>query len=115
METARWSTALLTAGIETPLFYLFGCRRIGNCLWFAFINIMSNLLLNDVLRAAPLELCFWGILLSGEFAVVVLEFALCLCLMPSIRPSGGGKLFLVVLGTNLTSFILGVVWALLLA
>lgn len=115
METARWSTALLTAGIETPLFYLFGYRRIGDCLWFALINIMSNLLLNDVLRAAPLELCFWGMMLSGEFTVVVLEFALCLCLMPSVRPSGNGRLFLAVFCTNLVSFLCGVVWALSLA
>ncbi|MCR5347277.1 MAG: hypothetical protein K6E38_05810 [Fretibacterium sp.] len=114
METARWSTALLTAAIETPLFYLFGCRQVGDCLWFALINVMSNLLLNDTLRVAPLESCFWGILLSGELVAVVLEFALCRCLLSSVRCSGGGKLFLVVLSTNLASFLCGVIWGLLL-
>ena len=113
MEAGRAGIALLTAAIETPLFCLCGYRDMADCLWFAVINIMSNLLLNDFLDAAPLEECFWSIMLTGELAVVALEFALCRCLIPSHRAGGGGRLFLTVLWTNTASFLCGVVWFLL--
>jgi hypothetical protein len=113
MEAGRAGIALLTAAIETPLFYLCGYRYITDCLWFAVINIMSNLLLNAFLDAAPLEECFWGMMLAGELAVVAVEFALCRCLIPPHHAGVRRRLFLTVLWTNTASFLCGVVWFLL--
>ena len=112
MEAGDIEITLLTAAIETPLFALCGYRDIADCLWFAVINIMSNLLLNDFLNAAPLDECFWGIMLAGELAVVAVEFALCCCLIPHSRAVSSRRLFLTVLWTNTASFLCGVAWAL---
>jgi hypothetical protein len=113
MEAGRAGIALLTAAIETPLFYLCGYRDMADCLWFAVINIMSNLLLNGFLDAAPLEECFWGIMIAGELAVAAVEFALCRCLIPPRRAGGGLRLLLTVFWTNTASFLCGVAWAFL--
>ena len=112
-EMVRVEIALLTAAIETPLFYLCGYRDVVDCLWFAVINIMSNILLNDFLHAAPLEKCFWSIMLAGELAVAAVEFALCRCLIPPRRAGSVRRLLLTVLLTNTASFLCGVALALL--
>ena len=102
-----WGTALLTAVIETPLFYLLGYRKIRECMCFAFINIVSNLLLNEFLQSVRISSCWRGILLLSEFIVILLEFTLCSCMLPSALGFGGKKLFFSVVMTNASSFLYG--------
>ena len=111
-ELGLWGAALITIAIETPLFWLAGYRRGRDALAFAAINLMSNLLLNEFVRTLPPHLVwnrFWEIAIPGELVVVALEFCLCRCAVPDAR--GGLRLLLVVFGTNLTSFLAGVLYA----
>ena len=53
--------ALMTVIIEVPLFYLCGYRRFKDCLYFAGVNVVTNLLLNEFLELT--ELSNWQIIL----------------------------------------------------
>lgn len=93
--------ALLTAAIETPLFFLFGFKKFRDLIFFAGINIVSNLLLNGFLDQIDFE---WWILIVSEIFVVILEFSLCTYF---IEPNK--KLFRTIVATNLASLILGLI------
>ena len=93
--------ALLTAAIETPLFFLFGFKKFRDLIFFAGINIVSNLLLNGFLYTIDFE---WWILIVAEIFVVILEFSLCTYFIAPSR-----KLFGTIIATNLSSFILGLI------
>ena len=97
--------ASATVLIETPLFCLLGYRRLRDCLCFAGINVVSNLLLNESLSELWCygEDLFVSGLVLGELLVLLLEFALCRLV---VRGSGR-RLFLVLLATNLASLLCG--------
>lgn len=69
--------ALLTAALETPVFWLCGYRRARQCLWFAGVNILSNLLLNEFLSTQADNAQYGSVVLACEAVVVPLEYALC--------------------------------------
>ena len=98
--------ALLTVAIEVPLFYLLGYRRLYDCLYFAGVNIVSNLLLNECLQYVTDDTWYLCLLLLGECLVVALEFALCVYGIPT----EGKKLFRTLLFTNLASFLAGIAY-----
>ena len=97
--------ALATVVIETPLFWLLGYRRWRECLGFAGINIVSNLLLNESLSALPPAAHYPTALALGELLVLALEFALC---RRMVRGSSA-RLFAVLVTTNATSLLCGFV------
>ena len=98
--------ALLTVVIEVPLFYLLGYRRFRDCIYFAGVNIVTNLLLNEFLQSILDDTWYLFLLLLGECMVIALEFVLCVYGIPSERK----KLFLTILLTNLVSFLVGVAY-----
>ena len=93
--------ALLTAVIETPLFFLFGFKKFRELILFAGVNIASNLLLNGFLYQIDFE---WWILIVSEIFVVILEFSLCTYFIAPSR-----KLFKTLVATNLSSFMIGLI------
>ena len=93
--------ALMTVLIEVPLFFLCDYRRVGDCFYFAGVNVITNLLLNEFLSTIDAEL-YWQVILPAEVIVVLLEFALC-----SYRFADGKKLFKTLCFTNATSFLIG--------
>lgn len=95
--------ALLTAAVEVPLFRLCGYRGLRACALFALVNIVSNLLLNEFLLAHATGGHYGLLVLLGEVAVVLLEYALC-----GYFVAGGGHLLATVLLTNAGSYFLGV-------
>ena len=108
-------TAFFTVIIETPLFWLAGYRALTDCLSFACINIITNIMLNQRLRYIPFppdSLAFWVLLVLGELCVVVLEAAMCSCAMKEV--SGLRKLFITMLFTNAASFIAGLLYVFIL-
>lgn len=98
--------AFLTVAIEVPLFYLLGYRRLRDCIYFAGVNIVTNLLLNEFLQSIMDDTWYLFLLLLGECMVIALEFALCIYGIPT----KGKKLFLTILLTNLASFLAGIVY-----
>ncbi len=94
--------ALITAAIEVPIFFLCGYRRAKDLIYFAAVNVVSNLLLNDFLQGVETDL---PIIFAGEIFVVVLEFVLCSYWIKSARR----KLLKVLILTNATSFFIGVI------
>lgn len=98
--------ALLTVIIEVPLFYLLGYRRLYDCAYFAGVNIITNLLLNECLQFATDDTWYLCLLVVGESMVVALEFALCLY---GLRTEGK-NLFRTLLLTNMASFLVGVIY-----
>lgn len=101
-----WDAALWTAAIETPLFWLLGYRRKTEWLWFAAVNLVSNLLLNEFLSEAPRTLPYAAAVLLGEMFVLLLEFALC---GYAVREKGA-RLFRTLIVTNAASFLAGVLY-----
>ena len=97
--------AVLTAVIETPLFWLCGYRHIGQCAWFMAVNIQTNLLLNEFLATQADALYADWLVVLCELVVVLLEFALC----RSVVPGTAKHLWLTLLTTNLSSYGLGLV------
>lgn len=95
--------ALLTVIIEVPLFYLCGYRRIKDCLYFAGVNVVTNLLLNEFLELT--ELSYWQIILPCEIMVVFLEFVLCSYRFTENRR----KLLGTLIFTNTVSFLAGLI------
>ena len=94
--------ALLTALIEVPLFYMCGWRKLNDCLYFAGVNIVTNLLLNEFLASTDGAL-YWQMILPCEITVIFLEFVLCSYRFVDNRK----KLFGVIVFTNTTSFLTG--------
>ena len=95
--------AFLTVIIEVPLFYLLGYRRFRDCAYFAVVNIVTNLLLNEFLQNITDDAWYLIMLLLGECMVIALEFALCIYGIPTEKK----KLFITLLLTNLVSFLVG--------
>ena len=94
--------ALLTVLIEVPLFYICGWRKFKDCLYFAGVNIITNLLLNEFLASTD-GAQYWQIILPCEITVIFLEFVLCSYRFVDNRK----KLFGVIIFTNTTSFLTG--------
>lgn len=94
--------AFLTVMIEVPLFYLCGYRRPTDCLYFAGMNVVTNLLLNEFLEQIDAAL-YWQIILPCEVFVVILEFVLCTYRFTENH----GKLLRVIIFTNTASFLAG--------
>ena len=97
--------ALLTAAIETPVFWLCGYRRAFQCLCFAGVNIVTNLLLNEGLASQAGLGHYEQAVAVGEALVLAAEFALARC----FTQGSAGRLFLTVAATNLASFLAGIV------
>ena len=110
LESWLWDAALATAVIEMPIFWLCGYRRSVENAWFFVVNIVSNLLLNEFIGAAPRNFPYPAAVLWGEVFVVLLEFALCGYVVEEKR---GANLFRVLLLTNAVSFLAGVVYFML--
>ena len=96
-------TALLTAAIESPLFFLLGFRNANDIILFAGVNIISNLLLNNFLDAIEFS---WNLVAIGEIFVIILEFALCTYFINDRLK----KLFATLIITNLSSFAFGLIF-----
>ncbi len=97
--------ALLTAAVETPVFWLCGYRRAFQCLCFAGVNVATNLLLNECLADQAGLGHYEEAVALGEAAVLACEFALCRYFVPG----GALKLAGTVLAANLASFLAGIV------
>ncbi len=104
--TLLW-TALFTVAIEVPILYCCGYRRRAEWLWFAAVNVMSNLLLNEALLAAD-GASYTICAALGEGLVVALEFALMCYVVQGDR----GRLFRTLLLTNAASLCAGLLWSL---
>ena len=101
-------TAFLTAAIEVPLFYICGYRNVKDCIYFAAVNLVSNLLLNEFLAEVETE-NYWTVVVVCEVFVVILEFALCRYWIKT----DSKRLLKVLIFTNLISFLSGVVYYIL--
>ncbi len=102
--------------IETPLFWLAGYKNLIDCLHFAWINIVSNVMLNQSLYALDIPAHSWGLYIAviiGEVLVVILEFAMSCCIMGSIGKFSLMRLFITILFTNASSFALGLIFMML--
>lgn len=102
-----FSTAILTATIETPLFFLFGYRKVKECLYFFCVNIVSNLLLNEFLYSID-DYIFESVI-AAEIVVILIEFSLCSYFVTPNR-----RLLKILIYTNLTSFLLGMIFFILI-
>ena len=102
LQTDLLTFALLTVLIEVPIFFLCGWRKFTDCTYFAGVNVVTNLLLNEFLSTTDAEL-YWQTVLPAEVVVVILEFVLC-----SYRFGADKKLFKTLTFTNATSFLIGV-------
>ncbi|MCR5813693.1 MAG: hypothetical protein K6G15_04290 [Desulfovibrio sp.] len=102
--------ALITACIETVVFWILGFRNLWSCLWFLQVNLISNLLLNEFLLTQAAQSCYDELVIAGEIVVIGLEFALCRSLLRVSSRRLLGTLLL----TNAASFGAGLVLAPLL-
>lgn len=102
------NTALLTALIETPLFWLAGYKNLTECLYFAFINIITNILLNNYLFSSGRP--SFSLIIFCELVVVVLEAVMCCCAMNCVYKFTFRRLILTMLLTNSVSFLSGIVY-----
>ena len=102
-------TAFLTAAIEVPLFYICGYRNVKDCIYFAAVNLVSNLLLNEFLAEVETE-NYWAVVIVCEIFVVILEFVLCRYWINA----DSKHLLKVLIFTNLVSFLSGVVYYVIL-
>ena len=94
---------LLTMLIEVPLFYACGFRRPRQLLWFAAVNAMSNLLLNEFAVQCAYRSNHGIFAVCCELGVICLEWMLCLC----VFDAEGKKLFKTLLLTNAASYLAG--------
>lgn len=97
--------ALLTAAVETPVFWLCGYRRPRQCLWFAGGNLLSNLLLNEFLAAQACNAPYDCVVPACEAVVVLLEFALC----RYVVDGAARRLWLTLAASNVCSYGVGLV------
>lgn len=95
--------AVLTAVIETPLFYWCGYKKSKYLGAFLCVNIISNLLLNEALPAFTMTADYWLTLAFGEILVVLLEFFLIAYVIEQKR----WQLFKIVCFTNVISLSAG--------
>ena len=112
LEGGLWSNpwllraALLTVLIETPLFYLCGYRRRAEWLWFAAVNVVSNVLLNETLM--DVDVAYYTVCAAlGEALVVATELAL----MAYVVRGDRARLLRTLLLTNAASLCAGLIWA----
>ena len=96
--------ALATACIETMLFWLMGYRSFRQCLYFACVNVVSNLLLNEFLLTQTTHARYDELVEVCEVVVVLLEYAICRTLMPEASTR---HLAVTLLLTNAASYALG--------
>ncbi len=93
--------AFWTIVIEVPLFFLCGYREKKQLLYFAGVNLVSNLMLNGFLETVGDD---YNLAMAiGEVAVVLLEFCLCCYFIKGDRK----KLFRTLVFTNAVSFLAG--------
>ena len=97
----------LTAIIETPLFWLCGYRRPRQYMWFAAVNVISNILLNEYLSTLQDLETYNAAIVPAELLVAALEFFLCLYIVDGKY----GRLLLTVLFTNACSYLFGILLA----
>ncbi|MBR1730527.1 MAG: hypothetical protein IJ728_13500 [Selenomonadaceae bacterium] len=97
--------ALLTVIIEVPIFYLCGYRNFNDCLYFAAVNVISNLLLNGFLMSVNFNSYNLSVAI-GEIFVVILEFVLCCYWIKADRR----RLFKTLIFTNVVSFLIGLIF-----
>lgn len=97
----------LTVAVEVPIFYLLGYRTIRFCAIFALVNCLSNILLNEFLEVCVFKNLWDCVVLCAEAMVVLLEYTL-LCY---VIPHAHGKLFKVLLCTNVVSYLIGIMVA----
>ncbi|MCQ2372798.1 MAG: hypothetical protein MJ050_01835 [Phascolarctobacterium sp.] len=97
--------ALLTIGIELPIFWVCGYRKLSLLCYFVLANFTSNILLNETLPAYDASLSYWLQLLIGELLVVLLEYTL----MRYAINYEKQKLFTVICITNIISLGIGLV------
>jgi len=95
--------AFFTILIEVPLFGLCGYRKWKQLLYFAGVNLVSNLLLNEFLELTDSELEEFQLIVLGEIFVVLLEFCLCCYFVETDRK----KLLKTLIFTNAVSFLIG--------
>ena len=94
--------AFLTVLIEVPIFFILGYRKFKEIVIFALANLTSNLLLNEFLLA---QIDNYELYIAlGEITVVPFEYVFCRCLLATSNPK---KLFITIIITNVTSFIIG--------
>ena len=103
VDTQLFQFAALTVLIEVPLFYLCGWRKLSDCLYFAGVNVVTNLLLNEFLELTALP--YSQIIIPCEVIVVLLEFVLCSYRFTENRR----KLFGTLIFTNAVSFLAGII------
>ena len=96
--------AFWTIVIEVPLFFLCGYRNKKQLLYFALVNLVSNLMLNGFLETADYN--FELSVLAGEIVVVLLEFCLCCYFVKENRK----KLFKTLVFTNAVSCLAGLAY-----
>ena len=102
--------------IETPLFWLAGYKNLVDCLHFTWINIVSNIMLNQSLYVLDIPAHSWRLYVAviiGEVLVVILEFAMSRCIMKSIGKFSLMRLLITILFTNASSFALGLIFMML--
>ena len=100
MKFAFWTVA-----VEVPIFYFCGYRKFEDYLYFAAVNVISNLLLNEFLMNIDFD-NYMIIVLIGEVFVVILEFVLCWYVIKSDRQ----RLLKIIIFTNVVSFISGMIY-----
>lgn len=101
IDSDMLSMACWTIVIEVPLFYLCGYRGRKQLLYFAGVNLISNLLLNGFLETVDSH--YELAVLAGEMAVLLLEFCLCCYFIKGERK----KLFKTLVFTNAVSCLAG--------
>ena len=107
--------AFFTVIIEVPLFWLSGYRNLTDCLSFACINVITNIMLNQrvaQIHFPPDTFAFWALLILGEMCVAVLEAAMCSCAMK--QTPGLRRIFITMLFTNSASFAAGLFYVFIL-
>ncbi len=103
IQTPMLLPMLLTVLIEVPLFYACGFRGRRQLLWFASVNVMSNLLLNEFAVQCAYRSNYGMFAVCCEAMVICLEWMLCLC----VFEADGRKLFKTLLLTNAASYLAG--------
>lgn len=102
LENDLLETALLTVVIEVPALFFLGYQDKKVLGWFFVTNIVSNILLNEMLMTDFAQNLYINILI-GELLVILLEY----CMMLYVLPKEKGRLFLALLITNCASLAFG--------
>mgnify|MGYP007070336070 CR=1 FL=1 len=110
LTLAQLGPLVITLVVELPLFYASGYRLVKELGVFAGANVISNVLLCELLSSPWGQARYYELIFPAEAVVVALEFALCRYAV-STRPL---KLMLVLMMTNAASLAAGIaLWRLL--